>query len=559
MSKNHYIYLISSLISASALGATTTFKDLDQSLLKNYFNQNSLSGLSCSLPDEKILAAYQHPSFSQSYADCFVKDASVYIIKISSSCPAETINGKLKAAANTFCPAPAAAASGGSGSGGSSSSSPTAAQTAAAIIPVIGAADGVDKAFKGAKKAPEPAQGSISTSAPSSAATSNTPVQNSAAPGSNTATTAPSTSTSSAAASSAPAEAKVTAFDDGSSIKTIDFADKSKQTITTNSDGVVTHVQVTDANGNTIYQGRDSAAAVADGKVAQENLRQSSPETANAGDAALSTAPVVADEAANLASKTDAASIQSFAAKSNTIISSANSAPGPCSPFFVKVGAAVQKYIVEKTACSKDVVMTDQICSPIRSPQAMAIQSLMTVGASAISQMSSASGTCSATSDLSKIGQAGATIWNLGCSAVKFKCDFNCGAASKALVAIDAAANESSLCVKELLAESNVLAAAVAAHTAAVGNASIQILALSSAQKPPVAASVASCEKHAVSIAQIATQVMGLAAAAQQAKDCKEKLSAGSGAGGAAGGAPTITTTQLCSDPCGGGVPWCNC
>lgn len=592
MSKNRFIYLMSALVSASAWGSS--FQDLDQSLLKDYFNQNSLSsGLSCQLSDEKILASYQHSSIPSSYADCFILDKSdaanpKYIIKTSCASP-DLINGRIKVAANNLCPTFVAGSgsggSGGSSGSGSKSSSGRAAknglnpaQTAAAFIPVIAAAENVDKAFKGAKNESSSIATVASPSGPSpvkntspaaSSAPASTSVSSPATTSSNVPTSSSPTTSSAATPTVAASEPKVTtsSFDDGSSIKTVVFPDKSQQTITTNSDDVMTHMQVADANGNTVYQGKDAAAAVAEGKAAQDSLRQSSPEMANAGDAALSTAAVAADPAALESLKTDGAEIQAFTTKSNTIINSANSAAGPCTPAFAKVGTAVQKYIVEKTSCSKDVVMTDNICSAIRSPQAQAIQTLMTVGTAALGQMNSASQTCSATSDLSKIGQAGATIWNLGCTAIKFKCDFSCAAAGKALVAVDAAANESSLCIKDLLAESSVLAASLAAHTAAVGNASTQMLALSSAQKPPVAASVASCEKHAASIAQIASQVLGLAMAAQQAKDCKEKLTANDGDGGSSGGGgggvggkpSAITTTQLCSDPKNATMQICKC
>lgn len=583
MSKNRFIYLISALVSASAWGSS--FQDLNQGLLKDYFNQNSISsGLSCQLSDEKILASYQHSSISSSYADCFIQDTSGYIIKMSSSCPAGTINGKLKAAAGTFCVTSTASSGGGSASGsnsrGTAKKGMTAMQTATVLTPAIIAAANVADVM--GKKS-----GSVSTMAGGSSAISR--VSNTAGTGKavNTAIDAANANTQQANLAATPDKNDWTQTSQGTKVKEYDTDDGSSHVraettpggytveTQTGKDSSSSSVVFLDPNKKEITSDQYQAAVTKEYQDGGGKLVQKLPEAVQPAGAAVAsatgspaidpeaTAAIASSEASDTAFNTEMrAQISQGITEATTTLTETQS---ECSmsglgcaliPKIQAALSALQKlqttigtYVPSKKTCSESAARAENFCSVVRSPTAQAVSTLMTVGGAALGQMSSASETCGTTEDLSSLAQKGMMLANLACSGVKLMCDSSCAASGKILTAMSA---DIKIAYGGAPASSGSMTRAVTKETTAL--------------ETGVAPKIAQCQKYAANIAQMATQAVGLAVASAQAKDCKEKLTAndgddsGGGGGGGIGGKPSaITTTQLCSDPKNATMSVCKC
>ncbi len=573
MSKNRFIYLMSALVSASAWGSS--FQDLDQSLLKDYFNQNSISsGLSCQLSDEKILASYQHSSIPSSYADCFIQDTSGYIIKMSSSCPAGTINGKLKAAAGTFCVTSTASSGGGSASGSKKDSKSGAGaglqmqDIVQATAMTATAAQQYAKSIAAEKKA---AGTTAATASAPTTETANTNFRKSEIAEQNASAAKPAVTPTTETANtnfrkSEIAEQNASALKSGEEIKlsngeTLKFDKPSGSFL--NSDGdAVKYENIKDLCTGSCKTSMDRLPAEAQGPAAK--LAENPP--ANATEI-IDPAAVAAGQAGQAAATTGSSNMAATTAAVNN---------ETCQTLATKVKTNAEKYKAEMISCTADAATADNLCQITRSPKAILVQQLMTVGTGLLSKMSSASETCGTTSDLSSVAQMGMTAASLMCSGMKFKCESSCTTADATLKLIKADSAQMKSCGIGLAAQGKAEIASSygtnpkgtfdVTQGTTTQTASTSLDGVITKEEAAVAAVTLQCNKYSADIMQMATQAMGLMMAAEQAKDCEKKLTANDdggssgGGGGGVGGKPSaITTTQLCSDPKNATMQICKC
>ena len=240
-----------------------------------------------------------------------------------------------------------------------------------------------------------------------------------------------------------------------------------------------------------------------------------------------------------------------------------------CTSIAGTIKTEVTKYVAQITSCGQKQGTADTFCSSIRSPKAMAVQRLMTLGSAILSRSSSASEGCSAAQKFSTLAQYGMTAANLACTGFKFACDFSCGAAEAELKTLMTGLSaHSTACTGLLTAQ----AATVAGSTKSMAEKPIIIRAFGAmrasitGELPPTkpttpAAKVVQCQKYEMDILDMGLQILGTIDASNQAKACKKALGDG-GSGGGGGGGTTINPISMddfCKVPGQAGNTLCLC
>lgn len=561
---------------ASVSALSGTFKDLNPDYLVKYYNSNIQA--KCSMSAVQILDIFKNPNISQTQSDCFVLDKSnasdiKYVMKPVGGCSPDGLHPKLLSLANSMCPSTntaAAVAPGSTGTASSSGGGITAQDIAQTAISGTVIAQqyqqNVARQRKEDAKTAKPAQ-------TDPAATKDKPSTEAAAPAVVAAAPVVSSSTQSqpAVTSSGPAvqsqTSPVTTSADGNKVIDTEFG---------NLDAAQAQAKLNDSNiGRALTPEEDlritqqineefkasgtPALEPAAAAEAAKNL-SGTPLAESAVGAASAAGTSAVDSAATAAKATAEQTNQAFIAKLQAELASgilaAQARMAACMPIgvsclpptdaasmskavmiFQEVQATLGKYTGSQSTCSTSATTADNLCSLIRSPKAIMVQQLMTLATPLISKMSSASQTCGSTSDISKIAQTGMTLANMACTGVKVVCDNSCKTTTTLLSEMKSKISGVS---SSLPKESGIIISAISAH-----------------EKGSILPKVAQCEKHSADIVQFATQAIGLAMAAAQAKDCKEKLTAGGGNGPAGPG--TVTMDEMCKDPVQAQTLVCKC
>lgn len=251
------------------------------------------------------------------------------------------------------------------------------------------------------------------------------------------------------------------------------------------------------------------------------------------------------------------------AAFSKTMLGLATQLPPICSAMGQVIVTTAEAYASQLTVCGEKQATADTFCSTIRSPKAMAVQRLMTLGSAVLSRSSSASEGCSAAQKFSTLAQYGMTAANLACTGLKVMCDVSCGSAETSLVTTVTTAikNQQGLCIAAINSSAAFSAGATLTLQARANAIFGQMTATVAKEKPPTnltspAAKLAQCEKYEMDILDMGLQILGTVDAAQQAKACKKALGDGTG-----GGTDTaqLTMDQFCQVPGQAQNPPCLC
>jgi hypothetical protein len=546
----------------SSMAGAVTFKDLDQKLLVSYFDRNIVSaGLACTLPADKIALVFQDSAIPVSQADCFTIDKSEttnpkYMMK--PSCSPDSLHPKLKLVANTICGAAVKAATAGSGgsqaTGASANKGPgiqvqdvmqASLQTAAAA-----------QTYKHAKKEqPESAQ-------PASQASSSSPVSDVISETRNIRTMNQQQGPDSVIAdqkNNKTAETPQLKEGDSVNVEGQQFG-IGKNGNVTGSDGQpisyekITNLCTSDLCKTALNNAPPSVKALAAKATAEP---PKNPDE-NRDPGSIKAADLGANQAQNAQTQGSGAA-QPIAASEN------------CSAMSESIKSKYQTYSQARDKCTSDAATADTLCQVSRSPKAMLVQQLMTIGAPLIAKMDSASQTCTTTADLSKIAQIGMATASLMCSGIKMKCESSCAAADKILKQLSTETANVKQCATSEMAIGNAEVAGTftAAHGAKLqatsqssNSAALTIDSLIKQEEAAVKTVTVQCNKYAVDVVQMMTQATGLMMAAMQAKDCERKLSAG-GAGGSGGAAnavsATVTMEQMCADSANAQMLVCKC
>lgn len=563
---------------ASVSALSGTFKDLNPDYLVKYFNSNIQA--KCPMSPVQILDIFKNPNISQTQSDCFVLDRTnvsdiKYVMKPVGGCSPDALHPKLLSISTSMCPvAPAASAAAPAPKGSSMSATETVATLAPVAVAAASIADIRNKSAASAERAQARREGG--GAAPAAGAAVNVP-------GSNTSSAVNTAVKTANGAAAAPTTPKVDADGwthtaNGMRIKTGD-GDVAHATITPKGykeelieadlpeGGKVTTPVYSAPDGSPITFEEYQKGVTAEFQTPSQELAKGLPAgTQEAGMAVANASPKPSlDEkgAADLAAAEAAdkefttmmtTQISEGITEATTILNveisecnllmtgaipcaaAAKAKITPAITALQKLQTTISTYVPAKTSCSGSAARADNFCSMIRSPTAQAVGMLMSVGGAALSKMSSASQTCGTTSDLSQLAQTGMTLANVACTGMKFMCDSSCASAQKILTG--------------MVAEAKIAITGAPASTAKIQ------AALTKEQSAPtgVAPKIAQCKKHAADIVQFTTQILGLATAAAQAKDCKEKLTAGGGTGSG-----TVTMDEMCKDPTQAQTLVCKC
>lgn len=556
---------------ASVSALSGTFKDLNPDYLVKYFNSNVQA--KCSMSPVQILDIFKNPNISQTQANCFVEDKSnpsdiKYVMKPVGGCSPDGLHPKLLSIANSMCPSTSSAAATGAKTGASTGGGITAqdiAQTA-----VSGAVIAQQYQQNVARQKKEDAK--VAKAAPTDpAAPKDKPATSSPAAPADSVAAKDKPSTEAATpvpqAASAPAATPVASTNEGTTgtvdteFGNLDAAhaaarlrdDSIGRALSPEEDARVS-AQINEQFKESGTPPLEPAAAAA----AAKNL-SNTPLAESAVGAASTAGASAVDSAATAAKQTAEQTNEAFIAKLRAELT-AGIATGEarmaacmsigvtCPPptdaasmskavmIFQEVQATLGKYTGSQSTCSTSATTADNLCSMIRSPKAIMVQQLMSIATPLISKMSSASQTCGSTADISKIAQTGMTLANMACTGVKVVCDNSCKTTTTLLQEMKGKISSVSASLPK---ESGIITSAIAAH-----------------EKSSIMPKVAQCEKHAADIVQFATQAMGLLLASQQAKDCKEKLTADGGSGTGSG---TVTMDEMCKDPAQAQTLVCKC
>lgn len=560
---------------ASVSALSGTFKDLNPDYLVKYFNSNIQA--KCPMSPVQILDIFKNPNISQTQSDCFVLDRTnvsdiKYVMKPVGGCSPDALHPKLLSISTSMCPSTTAtAATNGTKTGAAAGSGITAQDIAQTVIGGAAVAQQYQRNIanqrkedaKAAKAAP------VESSAPKdkSAAEGSTPVvpgtANSAAINTAIASAKPAAPVPQAA--SAPAATPVASTNEGTTgtvdteFGNLDAAQAAAKIRDPSIGKALSPEEDARVSAQINEQFKESgtpplepvAAAEAAKNLSNTPLAESAVGAAStAGASAVDSAATTAKQTAE---QTNEAFIAKLRAELTAGIATGEARMAACMPIgvtclpptdansmskavmiFQEVQATLGKYTGSQSTCSTSATTADNLCSLIRSPKAIMVQQLMTLATPLISKMSSASQTCGSTSDISKIAQTGMTLANMACTGVKVVCDNSCKTTTTLLSEMKSKISSVS---SSLPKESGVIVSAISAH-----------------EKGSVLPKVAQCQKHSADIVQFATQAMGLMLAAQQAKDCKEKLTAGGGTGSG-----TVTMDEMCKDPTQAQTLVCKC
>lgn len=222
-----------------------------------------------------------------------------------------------------------------------------------------------------------------------------------------------------------------------------------------------------------------------------------------------------------------------------------------------QIKAAHAKLTPERASCTSSAAQADQLCSLVRSPKAQLVQQVMSAGAAALSAVTAATESCDKTSKLAKVAQGGMLLAQMGCTAVKVRCDLSCQSATVSMQALRKASAAIQKCQINLLQATKFSGPQI---TQAAGQLSARIeKELTTGATVPDA--VKQCDGHSADILTMATQVTGFATASADAIKCKEQLAAGGAAGKntSAFAGPKMTTAEYCSNPSNATSSVCKC
>lgn len=222
-----------------------------------------------------------------------------------------------------------------------------------------------------------------------------------------------------------------------------------------------------------------------------------------------------------------------------------------CVEFATATNTAVNAYATAIESCMSKAEMSDNLCSLVRSPKAILVQKLMSVGTIIINRQSSASDNCSAAQNFSRLAQQGLTLANVACTGVKLMCDASCAGAETAWSSMQTA-NAGLMKCGALLSAATV----TVAEGLIVESAGGALQTMIGSQKPFPTAKITQCKKYSADIANMALQILSVADAGKQAAACKKALGDGAGGGTAAN---DISMDEFCKVPGQAENPPCLC
>ncbi|MFN3454759.1 MAG: hypothetical protein ACK41T_07335 [Pseudobdellovibrio sp.] len=257
------------------------------------------------------------------------------------------------------------------------------------------------------------------------------------------------------------------------------------------------------------------------------------------------------------------------------IISHANAQASPqaqaCNVLANKIETAVNTvYLPARKTCTKSSSLADKFCSLIRSDKAQAVQALVTIGSTVLSNINSASDSCETTSNISKIAQAGMTAAQLSCTGVKLTCDASCALSVRQQKTIVTAIKSYVDCAGKQIEvginmQSNQVTMAQGIDLQRSGEAAqsaganlYELLEKEMIPESDVPKAKIACKNNEANMLVMATQIAGLVSAYKDAKKCKEQL-ASSSSQSAVNGSTAVSTAQMCSDPANASNYVCKC
>lgn len=527
-----YIYLTVVFISLSTTSAFA-FQASDVGLFKNFLTSNDIR--TCTLSDADHLKVLNNSELS-SYTNCLVVDSGQMNLKPGSTCSlARVVNGIIPNM-NSLCQAAARQAaldqkkaSGGGGSTASGASGAAGSSTANQIIAPVVMAGAMLLQNKNQKKYDAAEKANDSSAKKSSASDLKTDSKG--------ATTAK--------------EQTVGTGNEKTNEITIKEADGETSTFKYDSEKNA----YMDKNGVEIdpikYMEYAANKSCPEGKCTI-NLPQ---ELQGPAKEALKTGPPTLDEQAEQAQKLGAELASSAGAAASAGASKVAASGCPQS---ATLTAEAEAYKQAFAKCSSSAAKAANFCSMIRSDKAKAVQLLMTAGAAVVEKMSSASQTCSATANLSKVGQIGMTIAQVTCSGMKMMCDTSCATAATKYQQLSAAAKQAISCgsIKIASGQAAFIGGGVEIAQGQQAQAgSVEVEKGIAITQKDLAAHKAQCDAHALDIMQMGIQVAGLATAFMQAKDCEKKLTANNGSGDGT----SASVTDVCKEPANASMQMCKC
>lgn len=195
-------------------------------------------------------------------------------------------------------------------------------------------------------------------------------------------------------------------------------------------------------------------------------------------------------------------------------------------------------------------------CSALRNDKAIQAQKLMSIAATVMSKVNSASESCGITSNVSKIAQGGILLAQGICAAKKYSCDTSCASANKSLEKMKESAQAIQKCNLKL--EALTIAGASALKEAQSFEKLLDEEL--NPQQGLIPKAVEQCKKHKLDIALLGVTALGFLSAHQDAVACKEQLtSGGSGKTTTGSSSSSMTTTEYCAVPQNASSITCKC
>lgn len=264
-------------------------------------------------------------------------------------------------------------------------------------------------------------------------------------------------------------------------------------------------------------------------------LMSNAKDAKNTAQAASQAKPEDKALATSFIGKIDAALLAGQSKCGAEVISTIGSSSACIAGFETALSAlktALMKYAPTRAVCAASNTSAGFLCPITTNPLAKDVQTVMLGVTPLLKQASSARESCSVLENTSNIAQYGLAAAGLVCTGSKLACDTSCQITSTTLDAMTQIASTLG----------SVPSAGSTQSTAAEMNALI------SAEKGLVTKNITECKAHAISLMETLKQGLAMAAASKSARDCKEKLSTGSGSSiSGMGAGAIITTAEFCA------------
>ena len=228
-----------------------------------------------------------------------------------------------------------------------------------------------------------------------------------------------------------------------------------------------------------------------------------------------------------------------------------------------KLSATSGTYLQAVLKCTEQLSTSKGVCNEMKNGKAMAVTQLMTAGASLISNVTSASETCSSLADITKVAGLGMAGVGLMCSDNMKICQSDCAMAGKILKQIQADLSG----VRQAMGKDGILldkqcaygnCEPVLALNAAVPVVEATAAAATKEEGTTISSTVLSCAGLGLQVLNFASQVSDLMKSSSDADKCKKALTAGGGSGNGSA-VSNITTAEMCSNAANSSLQVCKC